>query len=141
MHLEGLSGSRILLLACLLAVFTGRPADLTAINNPLRLPEVGDYGLRILSPTILELTLITTKDPAPALPREWNFVGTNLQSHLPSPADFQVTSGSNPVPVEAVGFKRRVLYAPLKKRDLRIGNYLYLKLAKPVIEGEKIEVL
>ena len=31
--------------------------------QPLRLPAPGDYSLRILSPTLLELCLITTKDP------------------------------------------------------------------------------
>src|SRR5262249_54095832 len=30
-------------------------------DNPLQMPALGSYGLRVLSPTLLELTLITTK--------------------------------------------------------------------------------
>jgi hypothetical protein len=33
-----------------------------------------------------------------------------------------------------------VLYAPLKHRDLRVGNYLYLELAAPVQDGETVQV-
>src|SRR5882672_5408146 len=35
-------------------------------SNSLCLPAVGAYQLRIITPTILELTLITTKQPDPA---------------------------------------------------------------------------
>jgi hypothetical protein len=42
--------------------------------------------------------------------------------------------------VESIGFKCRVLYAPLKERDLRIANYLYLKLKSPVADNETVEV-
>ena len=42
--------------------------------------------------------------------------------------------------VKAVGFKRRVLYAPLKQRDLRIGNYLYLQLESPSANDQTVEV-
>src|SRR5262249_51471038 len=39
-----------------------------------------------------------------------------------------------------VGFKRRVLYAPLRPRDLRIGNWLYLRLSAPIPEGATVTV-
>ena len=44
------------------------------------------------------------------------------------------------VSVERVGFKRRPLYAPLKVRDLRILNHLYLELPVPVRDGQQVEV-
>ena len=56
------------------------------------------------------------------------------------PGAFQVSSGGKQFDVIAAGFKRRVVYAPLKKRDLRIGNQLYLQLASPIKEGEAVEV-
>src|SRR5688572_27775764 len=90
-------------------------------SDALALPEIGEHGLRILSPTILELTLITTKARDPAPVNEWNFVDNNFKLNLPSSTEFAVHAGNRSVPVEKIGFKRRVLYAPLKQRDLRIG--------------------
>ena len=98
-------------------------------DNPLAMPSVGAHQLRVLSPTLLELTLITTKKPDPARPTEWNFVDSSGNSHLPHEKDFVVLAGGKTNTVKSIGFKRRVLYAPLKQRDLRIGNYLYLQLA------------
>ena len=109
-------------------------------GNPLQMPRPGDYGLRIISPTVVELTLITTKQPDPAPGTQWNFVGTNGEVKLPLPGAFKVTAGSDPMGVQAVGFKRRVIYAPLKVRDLRIANHLYLRLAGAVREGQQVEV-
>ena len=44
------------------------------------------------------------------------------------------------IAVKAVGFRRRVIYAPFKHRDVRIGNYLYLQLGSGVPEGKDVEV-
>ncbi len=109
-------------------------------DNPLALPTVGSSELRILSPALLELTLITTKAPDPAPVKEWDFVSESGQLRLPAAGEFQVSAGGRAIPVQAVGFRRRVVYAPLRRRDLRIGNYLYLELAAPVAENETVEV-
>src|SRR5689334_8705602 len=108
--------------------------------NPLRLPKPGDYELKILAPDILELTLITTKDPDPARPSWFDFANDKGKAHLPGAREFIVSAGARTVAVKAVGFKRRVLYAPLQKRDLRIANYLYLQLAQPIGENSPVEV-
>ncbi|HZQ45674.1 MAG TPA: glycoside hydrolase family 9 protein, partial [Verrucomicrobiae bacterium] len=76
----------------------------------------------------------------PALPAEWNFVDHLDRLHLPAVSEFVVTVAGTNCPVTAVGFKRRVVYAPLRKRDLRIGNYLYLQLARPISENQKVVV-
>jgi hypothetical protein len=39
-----------------------------------------------------------------------------------------------------VGYKRRVVYAPLKAYDLRIGNSLYFLLDKPAPDGARVAV-
>jgi len=103
-------------------------------DNPLAMPMVGAHQLRILSPTLLELTLITTKKPDPATVTVWNFVGSDGKPRLPDAKEISVQVDGKSDAVSSVGFKRRVLYAPLKQRDLRIGNYLYLQLATPVAE-------
>ena len=108
-------------------------------EQPLRLPAVGSSELRVLNPSLLELTLITTKKPG-ARVDQWDFVSVSGQCHLPSPQEFAVTGGQTAFSVKAVGFKRRVLYAPFKHSDLRIGNYLYLQLATPIPEGQGVGV-
>lgn len=110
-------------------------------DTPLTMPPVGAHQLRVLSPTILELTLITTKKPDPAPVTQWNFATAGGKAKLPTEKKFLVLAGGKTNSVKAVGFKRRVLYAPLKERDLRIGNYLYLQLANPITDNQTIEVL
>jgi len=91
--------------------------------NLLELPVPGQSTLRVLSPTVLELTYIT----APAegvIPPPLVVTGKN--------GDYRVTVDGNPAPIVTLGFKRRVVYAPLKRRDLRVGNYVTLELATPL---------
>jgi hypothetical protein len=52
-----------------------------------------------------------------------------------------VTVDGVPNVVQAGGFKRRPLYAPLVQRDLRIDNCLYLKLATPVANNQTVTVV
>lgn len=108
---------------------------LLADEQPLTLPKLGDHQLRILSPNTLELTLVTTKEPDPAQPQQWNFA-----TKLPAAAEFQVSVGGKAATVKSVGFKRRALYAPLQRRDLRIGNYLYLTLNEQIRDNQPVEV-
>ena len=74
-------------------------------------------------------------------PTVWNFVNHNGKASLPVAGEFSVAVDGKSDAVKAVGFKRRVLYAPLKARDLRIGNYLYLQLATPVADGQSVTVI
>jgi hypothetical protein len=125
-----------------LLLFTAPAQELIISDaNPLAMPPIGAHQLRILSPTILELTLITTKSRDSAEVRQWNFVDSNSKPDLPNKREFLVLAGGKTNTVQSVGFKRRVLYAPLKHRDLRIGNYLYLELRAPVSDDESVEVL
>lgn len=109
-------------------------------GNPLALPLIGSHELRMITPTMLELTLVNSKAPAPAPFREWDFVGENFVPRLPSTNEFRVLVNGSPVGIQRVGFRRRAIYAPLKKRDLRIGNSLYLELAREVQDGQTVEV-
>jgi hypothetical protein len=124
-----------------ISLFTSCAAELPISDDlPLLLPEPGSYGLHILSPTILELILITTKKPDPVRVERWDFVNGLGKCRLPQPQEFVVSAAGKPVEVKTIGFKRRVLYAPFKQRDLRIGNYLYLQLATALEDNQEIEV-
>ncbi|HZR17550.1 MAG TPA: glycoside hydrolase family 9 protein [Verrucomicrobiae bacterium] len=107
-------------------------------DNPLAIMPVGFSRLRLLSPSVLELTLITTEPPASR--HGWQFVDRAGRAQLPAPGEFAVFAGATKIEVDQVGFKRRVLYAPFKQRDLRIGNYLYLVLRQPVPEHAQVQV-
>ncbi|HVU99783.1 MAG TPA: glycoside hydrolase family 9, partial [Verrucomicrobiae bacterium] len=115
-------------------------APVISDDAPLQTPLPGAHELRVISPSLLELTLITTKKPFPSPVEHWNFVSENDEAHLPSTNEFTVSLNGKPVAVKTVGFRRRVLYAPFKHRDLRIGNYLYLQLAAAVPDNAAIEV-
>lgn len=111
------------------------PAD----ADLLMLPAVGDHRLLVLTPTVIELDLVTTEPPG-GRPVAWDFVEPNGAAHFPEPGLFRVVAGGKTVGVKAVGFRRRVLYAPLKRRDLRIGNSLYLRLDRPASDGSVVVV-
>jgi hypothetical protein len=109
-------------------------------KNILQLPNAGDHQLRILSPTVLELQLITRKDPDPAPPSTWNFVNSSQQFTPPAASEFNVTANGQAIAVQSVSFKRRPIYAPLFERDLRLENNLYLRLASPIADGQSVQV-
>lgn len=109
--------------------------------NPMRIPQVGDYGLRIITSNLLEMTLITTgttSGDASSL-TNWNLVSGNSFT-APSTSDLQVFAGGNQVAISSIGFKRRPIYAPLSNYDLRIGNSLYLQLASPIANNAVVTV-
>jgi hypothetical protein len=109
-------------------------------TNSLALPQIGEHRLRILTPTILELTLITTRKNESSPVSEWDFVGPKFAPKIPDPAQFRVLVDGKQVAVQRVGFKRRPLYAPLNARDLRILNQLYLEISDPIRERQRVEV-
>ena len=111
--------------------------------NPMRIPQVSDYQLRILTPTLLELTLINTGATAndPTSITNWNFVNPNNNTFAsPALSILAVTVNGLHDIVTSAGFKRRPIYAPLNEYDLRIGNYLYLTLAAPIHDNDLIQV-
>ncbi len=136
-------GSRLLPFAVFL-ILVGFHSDvrgqsLISDDHPLTLPNVGDFELRIISPSVLEITLINTKAPDPGRVSTWDFVGKDFVPNLPSAAEFAVTKDGQPVTVTSIGFKRRVLSAP-EKRDLRIANQFYLTLGSNIADGQQVEV-
>ncbi|MFL5322236.1 MAG: glycoside hydrolase family 9 protein, partial [Myxococcaceae bacterium] len=115
----------------------------TGIEAGLHTPNVGEHELRVVSQKVLELVLITSKSPDPARVDAWDFVDETtgqLKSSAPQPSDVTVLADGQSVSVQSVGFRRRVRYAPLVMRDLRIENSLYLVLSSPIADGAQLEV-
>ncbi|MDB6029097.1 MAG: non-processive endocellulase, partial [Verrucomicrobiales bacterium] len=102
-------------------------------------PRVGDFAARLITPDLVELSFVLTKPEGQPVPA-WNFVDGAYKFHAPPASDFSIKSGTNRIAVKEIGFKRRPVYAPLKERDLRIGNYLYLRLTRALAENEEIQL-
>jgi hypothetical protein len=116
------------------------PGSSVADYTMLELPKVGSNTLHVLTPNMLELKLINTKQPDPAPVTQWDLVNSGYQFVAPPLGAFAVTANGQPVAISAVGFKRRPLYAQLATFDLRIESSLYLQLASPVSDNQAIEV-
>jgi hypothetical protein len=104
------------------------------------IPQPGDYTLHVLTPTLLELKVINTAPYNSTIPNSLNLVDSAFTFLAPSLGLFSVSVNGTSVPVQAVGFKRRPLYAPLYKFDLRIDNNVYLQLASPISDNQTIKV-
>ncbi len=101
----------------------------TVDTHSLSLPAVGDCTLQILTPTLLEVTLISTKEKDSA----WTqLLNSATGGRSPAAPAFEITVDEHPVKLAATGAKRRVIYAPLARRDLRIATQFYLRLAEPI---------
>jgi hypothetical protein len=132
---------RVFLATAILFASTALAADLRLSDDePLRLPAVGSYQLRIITPALLELTYVTAVKQGAERPTEWAFINSQGQGQLPSPDRFTVAANDRGIAVKTVGFKRRVLYAPFKRWDLRVGNCLYLQLTSSIQQNEMVEV-
>ena len=98
----------------------------------LELPEPGERTLRVLSPSVLEITVITEKAPDSALRRVQNALGGGPAAPERALGSLQVAVDGQPVRVAATGWKRRAVSAPLARRDLRVATQLYLRLETPL---------
>ncbi|WP_199226861.1 glycoside hydrolase family 9 protein [Opitutus sp. ER46] len=122
--------SRLVALTLLLALPRSVGAAPIDEASP-RLPAPGDATLRLLSPTLLELVVISAPGPDdPPLPLEATFRA----------ADFKVSVAGQPVTVTGLSFKRRVLYAPIKRRDLRVATHLIAQLSAPVSDNQEVRL-
>ena len=127
---------RLLAVCCVPLANAVVPGDLD-----LQTPKPGDHTLHILSPNLLELVLINTKQPDPARVNSWDWVNSEQVFIAPSNSAIKVLVGGQAQSVAKVGFQRRPIYAPLLNWDLRIGNRLYLQLTNSLSDGAAVQVL
>jgi hypothetical protein len=107
----------------------------------IQTPGTGDHALHILSPKLLELFLVNSKQPAPARVDSWDWVNDQQQLVSPDISSLRVIVNGQTNAVTGVGFKRRPLSAPLLAWDLRIGNQVYLQLTNPISDGAAVQVI
>jgi len=113
----------------------------SSVCADLKLPKSGDHELHVLSPTVLELFRVNTKQPDPARVDSWDWVNSEGTFVAPDLSSVRVLVNGQQNNVTGFGFKRRPLYAPLSGYDLRIGNQVYLRLASNIPEGALVQVI
>jgi len=125
------------LAACLATLPLARAETLPAFEPPrIGPPANGSVALQIISPTVLELAIIV--GGSPKVPPDGPFPAPEVPRF--KPAEFTVSVDGTTAAVREVGFRRRAVYAPLKQRDLRVGNYVYLQLEAALRDHQKVEV-
>src|SRR6266404_4707431 len=110
----------------------------------LRIPKAGDYALNILSPNLVELVRVNTKQSEQAPVDSWDWVGwvNNQWAFVPpGMSSVKVIVNGQTNNITGVGFKRRPLYAAFPNWDLRIGNQLYLRLSNRIADGASVQVM
>ena len=129
------------LLLCGAALLPPHPFVRTQSSNAASLshPDIQNYVLRVLTPTVLELMIITSKTD-PGATTTWELMGQKSGRALPRASDVEVLVDRHPAEVEAVGFKRRVLSAPISRWHIQIGHYLYIRMRRPIAEGSSVEL-
>lgn len=122
-----------------LFVFQARAVD--SIFASLRMPQQGDHGLHILTPTLLELVYVNAKPPGAAPLADWDWINTQGEFVPPNLSSLRVVVNGETNTAAVVGFRRRPIYAPLTGWDLRIANHLFLQLQNPIDEGQFVQVI
>src|SRR5215469_9698354 len=98
-----------------LLAFAATQQSILATNNEdvdytdLTPPEPGSGVLHILTPTLLELKLISNEQQNTKSVSQCNFVDGSGQFAAPPVGSFNVTADGQPVQVTGIGFKRRPL--------------------------------
>lgn len=111
------------------------------VDIDVQTPQIGDHALHVLSPNLLELVLVNTKQPDPAQVDSWDWVNGQQIFVPPVMRSIKVIVSGQTNVVTTFGFKRRPVYAPLLNWDLRIGNRLYLQLTSPISQGATVQVI
>jgi hypothetical protein len=107
----------------------------------IQTPQIDDHALRILSPNLLELFLVNTKQPDPDHVNLWDWVDSDQNFISLDSSSIKVIINGQTNNALSIGFKRRPLYAPLLYWDLRIGNQLYLRLSNSIPVGASVQVI
>ncbi|MBP7126482.1 glycoside hydrolase family 9 protein [Myxococcota bacterium] len=94
---------------------------------PLAVPPVGAWEVRAVSQRVLQVLLVQTAAPD-RWPESWDFAREG-SARLPPASSFQVTVQGRTVAVTRVGFRRRPVFGPRGRRDLRLESVLTLHLA------------
>lgn len=109
----------------------------------IAIPQSGSHELRVISPTILELYVVSERDGYASRPTFCDWVddeGDVIPGAIPVASDLEVKVDGKVTAVSASGFKRQVRFAPLGRSNFTMENFLYIELAASMASGATVEV-
>ena len=122
----------LLLLSCLPCA-----AITDVIDGGLQIPMTGSNLLRVLTPNVLELILINTKQPDPARVDSWDWVNDQGNFAPPDTSSIQRDRQWRDERRHRSGVQTPSRFMRRWRRGiLRIANHLYLQLSSPISDGQ-----
>jgi hypothetical protein len=115
----------------------GQIDKIEGINGAM--PQVGDTGIRFITPSLVEVARINTFPGGGAI-TTWNFIDSSGVFVPPGTSTYTADINGTATAASISGFRRRTLYAPLSHRDLRIDNRIFFTLTTPANEGDRITI-
>ncbi|MEM7384286.1 MAG: immunoglobulin-like domain-containing protein, partial [Verrucomicrobiota bacterium] len=111
--------------------------------------QSGAHELRILSPTVLEVFVVSEQDGATGTPTYFDWIDETVSppltnSDFPLAADLSVLVNGTAAGISDLSLIRNVFYAPLtdpgQTFPVRLGNSLFIELGSPLPTGAVVEV-
>src|SRR5207244_10085895 len=90
-------------------LFLQRASAAIPMAADIQTPRIGDHALHILSPNLLELVLVNTKQPDPENVNLWDWVDDQQNFVPPDVSSVKIIINGQTNNVSSIGFKRRPL--------------------------------
>lgn len=110
----------------------------------IAVPESGSHELRVITPTLLELYIVSERDGFASRPTFCDWIDDEAEvipGAIPVPSDLEVKVNGAVNAVSTTGFKRRVRFAPQSGSKMTLENFLYVELAAPMAAAAVVDVI
>lgn len=107
------------------------------------LPDSGAHELRIITPSLIEVYIVSSRDGAANRPTFCDWVDDStslLNADAPSISDIEVKIDGVLATISDLGFQRRVRFAPQNETEFRMENSLYLALSAAISNSSTVTV-
>ena len=109
----------------------------------IAVPQSGAHELRIITPTLLEVYIVSERDGFANRPTFCDWVddeGDVIPGAVPAASDLEVKVNGAVTAVNAIGFKRHIRFAPVGKSKFTMENFVYIELGAAASAGATVSV-
>ncbi|MCB1096122.1 MAG: glycoside hydrolase family 9 protein, partial [Verrucomicrobiae bacterium] len=109
----------------------------------IAVPESGSHELRVITPTLLEVYIVSERDGFAKRPTFCDWVDDEadvIPGAIPVATDLEVTVDGTVTAVVATGFKRHVRFAPIGQSKFVMENFVYIELGSSIGTGATVAV-
>jgi hypothetical protein len=106
-------------------------------------PESGSHELRVITPTLLEVYIVSEREGFAKRPTFCDWVDDEadvIPGAIAVASDLEVTVNGRVTTVSATGFKRHVRFAPIDQSKFVMENFLYIELGTTIGTGVTVAV-